>query len=269
MSSICGFLVGIILIFWLPISIIWLIVFTIIKKEIYAPLLSIFTCIVLIILFTAIGTISWIKTGEYSQYSSDDSSEQKQSEYEIKEELQETEATEECSEQMIENDEQNIDLDTYKESNPFPNTEEYIVNNILISYNEISEYPIDSKFIDDIKSVGRPLGKANITVSNGVYFIISYNDYNKTLFIDYQEETDDDSGLFSVVRDLTKAANPEITDGDMETAWEEFKTGKYWNHYDELYEVKGFEFSFSTRVVNVGETQYMIKSQYYPYGKQY
>ncbi len=154
------------------------------------------------------------------------------------------------------------------EKSPFPNEDKYIVNNSLIRYNEFAKYPIDKDFISDLKEISRPLGRACVTASNGVYFIISYNDFNESVFVDYQEETSDDSGLFFVVRDMTKAVNPDIKDGDFEKIWEGFKSGTYFNHYDNSFLVKDFEFSFATRVVNAGKTEYSIKSRYYINGKQ-
>lgn len=153
------------------------------------------------------------------------------------------------------------------EESPFPNEEKYIINNTLFRYNKIAEYPIGDEFIEDLKDVGRPLGKINLTISNGVYFIIRYNDFNESLFIDYQEETSDDSGLFSVIRDMTKAANQDIKDKDFKNMWEMFKNGKYTNHYDNLFELQDFEFSFATRVINNGKTEYSVKSRYYINGK--
>ena len=157
--------------------------------------------------------------------------------------------------------------DKERKESPFPKEENYIVNNTLFRYNEIARYPLGDKFIEDLEDVGRPLGKINLTVSNGVYFIIRYNDFNESLFIDYQEESSDDSELFVVVRDMTKAANPEVTDEDFKAMWESFQSGKYFNHYDNSFNLKDFDFIFATRVVNKGKTEYSVKSRFYINGK--
>ncbi len=148
------------------------------------------------------------------------------------------------------------------QSNSFPNTEKYTVNNVLLNYDKIAEYPIGEEFIRELKEIGRPLGRTCITVSNGVYFIIRYNDYNKTLFIDYQEETNDDSGILSVMRDLIKATNPEINDEEIYEMWKELKTGNYSSYYGEKYNLKGFEVTFTTAKINNGQTRYDIKTSY-------
>lgn len=182
--------------------------------------------------------------------------------YESSDEEKEIKKIEVIKDTKQEADEEDTEAEDNLTHNPFPNTEEYIVNNTLLRYNEIAEFPIDDEFIDDMKEVERPLGKANITISNGVYFIIRYNDYNRTLFIDYQEETTDDSGLYAVMRDMIKAVNPNIKDEDIEIMWRELETGKYSNYYGDKYEIAGFDINFSSNKLNNGQTRYSIKTEY-------
>ena len=43
------------------------------------------------------------------------------------------------------------------DDNTLPKTEEYVVNNTLIEYNKIAEYPIDDEFIKELIEIERPL----------------------------------------------------------------------------------------------------------------
>lgn len=133
-----------------------------------------------------------------------------------------------------------MELEDDSNENPFPNTKDYIVNNVLIEYNKIAEYPISDEFINGIKRISRPLGQATIVVSNGVYFIIRYNDYNRILFIDYQEETDDDSGLYAVVRDVSKVIKPEMSNEEVTLMIENVKEGNLRNYFDNSVEEQNF-----------------------------
>jgi len=146
--------------------------------------------------------------------------------------------------------------------NPFPQTEKYIVNNTLIEYNKIAEYPIDDKFIQEMIEVERPLSKITYTLSNGVYFILLYNDYNRTLFIDYQEETSDDSALYAVVRDMSKAIKPEMSDEDVELLIESVKNGTVKNYFDNSIEPEEFGFAVIKRELNGNITSYFIRCKY-------
>lgn len=128
MSSVCGSLVAIILIIGLPASIIWLIVFAIKKKKIKAPLISITTCVVAMIVFTAIGTASWTKTDDYQEYLAEKSKEdsERAEQEKQKEELarlQEQEAIEKAKQEEIETEllaekteQQNICVDSKVEA---------------------------------------------------------------------------------------------------------------------------------------------------------
>ncbi len=146
--------------------------------------------------------------------------------------------------------------------NPFPHTEDYTVNNILIEYNKIAEYPIDEIIMNGMKNNTRPLGRVTITISNGVYFILLYNDYNKTIFVEYQEETEDNSGLYAVVRDMSKAIKPEMSDEEVETMMEDVKNGDKSGYYDNSLGVREFGFAVITREISKGKTQYLIKCKY-------
>ena len=139
---------------------------------------------------------------------------------------------------------------------------DYTVNNILIEYNKIAEYPIDEIIMNGIKNNTRPLERATITISNGVYFILLYNDYNKTIFVEYQEETEDNSGLYAVVRDMSKAIKPEMSDEEVETMMEDVKNGDKGGYYDNSLGVREFGFAVITREISKGKTQYLIKCKY-------
>lgn len=129
MSSICGFLVAIILILGLPISVIWLIVFAIKKKKIKAPLISIASCVVAMIVFTVIGTVSWTKTDDYQEYLAEKAKEdseraEQEKQKEELERLQEHESSEKAkqeestTESLVEKTEQrNLDVDSKEETN--------------------------------------------------------------------------------------------------------------------------------------------------------
>ena len=68
MSSFCAVIVSIALFIGLPISVIWFIVSSVRKKKLRSPIISMSTCMLLTIVFTILGTISWMSTDEYKQY---------------------------------------------------------------------------------------------------------------------------------------------------------------------------------------------------------
>ncbi len=154
------------------------------------------------------------------------------------------------------------EIESSSVENPFPHTEDYTVNNILIEYNKIAEYPIDEIIMNGMKNNTRPLGRVTITISNGVYFILLYNDYNKTIFVEYQEETDDNSGLYAVVRDMSKAIKPEMSNEEVETMIEEVKNGDKSGYFDNSLGVREFGFAVITREINKEKTQYLIRCKY-------
>lgn len=139
---------------------------------------------------------------------------------------------------------------------------EYIINNLMIKYNTFAKSPIDEETMDRIERVGRPLNRMTITLDTGIFVMITYNDINETLFIDYQEETKDDTDLYNAVCDFTMAVDDNVNKKMMKSIWKEFKEGKYSNHYGEKGSVGEFEFICQTNVINNGDTRYNIKSEY-------
>lgn len=125
MSSICSVVVTIILILGLPISVIWLIVFAIKKKKIKKPLISIATCVVAIMLFTAVGTVSWTKTDDYQEYLTEkeeferaEQEKQKEKQESSQEEVVGKEGQEESKKESLakKTAQQNLEVDSKEES---------------------------------------------------------------------------------------------------------------------------------------------------------
>lgn len=137
---------------------------------------------------------------------------------------------------------------------------EYAVNNLIYKYNQLAEYPIDSKTILNINEVDRPIGRLTYTFENGVYVIAQYNDYNETLFIDYQEEAIDDSSIYPIFRDFIKTVNNDISKETIENAWAELQTGNYKNYTE--YDLNGIKCTYSTQNLVNGEVRYYIKTSY-------
>lgn len=147
-------------------------------------------------------------------------------------------------------------------NNPFPDTEKYTVNNMLIKYNSIAKYPVNKKYIKGMKRVGRPLGRACITLSNGVYFIMTYNDYSHMLFIDYQEEAINDLMLVPVVEDMIKTVRPKIKKKKLKKMWKKLRTGDYANVYGKQYKIGGFKINYSSIKLNNNQLRYSMKTEY-------
>lgn len=114
-------------------------------------------------------------------------------------------------------------------SEPFPQTEEYLINNTLIKYNEIADYPIDNGYIEHIIDVTRPLSRTTLTFEGGIYLIITNNDYGHIMFFDYYyyKNSVDNEILFSIIRDMTKSVAENFSDEDMDMMWEK-KNGVRW-----------------------------------------
>lgn len=182
-------------------------------------------------------------------------------EYNVEKDIeQNTETTEDASTGNVDDwenveEEEDVQIDIFKDKN-------YIVNNLLIKYNTMAKTPIAQEDIEKIQRVGRPLWRMNITLSTGVFVMITYNDYSETLFIDYQEETKNNNDLYYAVRDFTMAVDDDITEKMVKSMWAEFEDGKYSNYYGEKGVLGGFYFTCQSNVINNGDTRYIIKSEY-------
>lgn len=228
----------------------------------------------LVIILTFIGSFSYSKTDNYKTRLEQNEKEKNKEKSKLEKEKKQ-EKIEGTEQKKIEDgdkerkNQKKLEEGETKEANekeetppPFPNTEKYIVNNVLLKYNEIAECSIDNEYIEHIIRVERPLEKTTYTLSNGVYFIIQYNDYSRILFVDYQEEASDDYSLYTVMRDMMKSVNSDIKNEEIEIMWSELKTNKYSSYYGGKYLLGGFEISYSTRKLNDGKIRYSIKTEY-------
>ena len=160
-------------------------------------------------------------------------------------------------ENIVKNDE---DSKEYISWNPVYG--KYALNNLILNYNNIAEFPLSDKKISDIKEIGRPISKITLTLDNGAYVIITYNDYSKTIFLDYQDESYDNEAIFCAFRDFSKALNRFITDEDIEKAIEELCTGAYSDYYVGQYDLCGIKINYSENVIRDGLTRFLIKCSY-------
>lgn len=138
------------------------------------------------------------------------------------------------------------------------NYDDYRLNELIKCYNKIAEYQINENDFEKINSLDRPISTATITFDNGVYVIAKYNNYNHTIFIDYQEEGNDDTNIYPIFRDFVKSTISIITDEEVEIAWIELQSGNY-QYYTE-YDLCGIKCTYSTQLLTNGKKRYYLKT---------
>lgn len=281
-SDFCSNACNVILLIGFPAIIVWFIVSLVKKKNWKNPLKAFGISIIAIIVLSLVGSSAWTKTEGYQEYLAEEEIKAKEEAEKIKEQedKENLEKEEEVKETPIPTPTQETEStpaytpEPTKETNtPTPTPmeeagkdifadEKWIINSLLIKYNSIAEHPVDDETIDHIEKVGRPLGRFTITYRNGVYMILQYNDFNKTLFMDFQDESYNNLNLYPVIRDWIKAVDGSIPDDNFERAWTELNAGGYGNYYGERYELNKFKITFATRVLNDNRIRYDVKCEY-------
>lgn len=167
--------------------------------------------------------------------------------------LEEAESCNTKEETVNESNDEEVEIST-------PVYGDYSINILIKNYNEIAEYLIDEQLISDIEELGRPLSKLSITLENGVYVLMRYNDYSQTLYLQYQQEGSDDSEIYPVFRDFIRAKDDSISNDEIEEVWSELQTGNY--SYYNSFSFNKIECSYLKQTLIDGRKRYYIKTSY-------
>lgn len=153
MSSFCAVIVSIVLFIGLPISVIWFIVSSVRKKKLKNPIISISTCMILTIIFTVLGTISWMNTDEYKQYVKENEIEiSAKKEKERDEELEKLKKQKD-SEEKEQTDKKSDESSTDNELSSKIDEKETETQNISTQKEETEVVKPENKFLSDLKNV--------------------------------------------------------------------------------------------------------------------
>lgn len=143
-------------------------------------------------------------------------------------------------------------------SESFPNTEvvyhsDSRIDKLLKEYNEIAEYQITPDMVEN----GAYSFSANISC-NGVWIMIYASDTNG-IFVDYQNEADDDSAIMPLFRDFCKAINADLTNEDISAAWKDLQSGEYKNY--NYYNCGGIKCTYSVSIpLSNGQYSFIVKT---------
>lgn len=268
MSGVCGFIVAL-AIFCGIISIIWWLIAAIMKKNIKIPFRIGMSCVVVVIVFTIIGTVTWTKTDEYQEYlkekvAEDSEKAEQESQEEELARLQKQEISE--NEEQIETESESTDeeIEAEPQFNEQENETEELrqesteVNSIAnVKSEETENVFYENLSLDTDKYDGRTV-VTTVIVSSCVnlkkeYYITSSMDANSNNIKIYTDsENDFDSGEYITVKgivdigdydevqikdseimEIGDAAKQNWEDG-MENYIEEFKAVAEKPTYDDL-----------------------------------
>lgn len=174
---------------------------------------------------------------------------------------------------LIENDIENKTSEKEVESEPVEKqetlyeNEDYIVNDLILKYNESAIFPYGNNFIEGMEKVGRPIETVSYTFENGVYSILRYNDYNKIVFLELQVEDVDSEKIKQIFKDFSIAENKNFDTNKLDEDWEDFVLGNV--VFDEYgYDFNGIKTTLTSQKRSGGSIFYRLRSRYMPYEEE-
>lgn len=137
------------------------------------------------------------------------------------------------------------------ESSPIVYHSNAVINQLLIDYNAIAEYPILPEQVEP--GVRRNNADAPC---NGVWLRM-WEANNGEPSIDFRvDSAKNDKHIFPIFRDFAKVMNSEFSDKQLEKIWKELQSGKY-EGYD-YYRYENIKASYWKKKYDNGKYQYSI-----------
>jgi hypothetical protein len=169
----------------------------------------------------------------------------------------ENDTTTESTKKVIEEEKQDIVTEDTKSENEIDEKKikyhgNKTINKLITEYNTLAEVAITP----DMVSNGAYSFNAKVSC-NGVSLLIYKSDAG--IFIDYSQEANDDSQIFTLFRDFAKTLNSDITDDEIQTGFDELRTGD-WQNYTK-YDMNGIECTYSSQKLTDGQIRYTVKTE--------